>query len=226
MGDTSSNLNEAGFYPAQQQPLPAAVCGSVPKRAQKHPVGIADIIIDDCSALCQPKFCPKRGIFCLSQHLVGGFSRIHHQRPGKGVRGKGVALALRNVLPTVCRARRPSAPRPHKLRITRHGINAMARSLRCSSSPQQSLRLCRGPHIRRCQPPFTRGPWRGRPKAAPTACIVRNTRKGRPLTKAGVFPHTFINKNTRENLAIRAKIWYNKSVADGRFSPCAPRSFP
>ena len=118
MGDTSSNLNEAGFYPAQQQPLPAAVCGSVPKRAQKHPVGIADIIIDDCSALCQPKFCPKRGIFCLSQHLVGGFSRIHHRRPGKGVRGKGVALALRNVLPTVCRARRPGAPKHGRMRTS------------------------------------------------------------------------------------------------------------
>ena len=146
MGDTSSNLNEAGFYPAQQQPLPAAVCGSVPKRAQKHPVGIADIIIDDCSALCQPKFCPKRGIFCLSQHLVGGFSRIHHRRPGKGVRGKGVALALRNVLPTVCRARRPGAPRPRKVHSTRDAqARASLAAFPCSSSPQQSLRLCRGP---------------------------------------------------------------------------------
>ena len=146
MGDTSSNLNEAGFYPAQQQPLPAAVCGSVPKRAQKHPVGIADIIIDDCSALCQPKFCPKRGIFCLSQHLVGGFSRIYHRRPGKSVPGKGVALALRCVMFVISRRGRPMgrpaggyypplqilSPRPAALYTGRMRTSAPTRNTVCS----------------------------------------------------------------------------------------------
>ena len=49
--------------------------------------------------------------------------------------------------------------RPRKVHSTWDAqARASLAAVPCSSSPQQSLRLCRGPHIRRCQPPFTRGP--------------------------------------------------------------------
>ena len=130
---------------------------------------------------------PARLVVASSTSFISaGTAKIHSlhcsSSPQQSLRlCRGPHIRRRQPPHVAARGRMISAPtRPHKLRITRHGINAMARSLRCSSSPQQSLRLCRGPHIRRCQPPFTRGPWRGRPHgAAPTAHIIRGLCRGR-----------------------------------------------
>ena len=96
--------------------------------------------------------------------------------------------------------------RPHKLRITRHGINAMARSLRCSSLPPlafghlpltggaasphktRSAGLLWGPRMT-AMPPSPRGRLGGRIISAPTRPRkVHSTRDAQAWASLAAFP--------------------------------------